>query len=156
MAVSQRPRHYRKKCVVLPYALFLSILASTPPGHFLPATLDVTIEGLRKRAGVIRACLIARAQAFPDCVGDPSSIRLTIPASGRLSFNAVPPGNYALTLFHDENANGKLDTILGIPREGFGFSRNPTVRFAAPKYDKVVIKIASGLNRITVRLQYLL
>lgn len=139
---------------MLPSALMLAILASKPPAA--PAILEVTIEGLRKHDGVIRACLIARAQAFPDCAADPSSIRLTTPASDRLSLSGVPPGNYALALFHDENVNGKLDTIFGIPKEGFGFSRNPAVRFGAPRYGKVVIRLGPGLNVIRVRLQYLL
>jgi uncharacterized protein (DUF2141 family) len=94
---------------------------------------------------------------FPNCGRDPHAILKTFDArSRRLMFTGVRPGNYALTLFHDANSNNKLDTVLGIPREGFGFSRNPVVRFSAPRYDQVNIELPAGLTRVEVRLQYLL
>lgn len=80
-----------------------------------------------------------------------------MPATVReLRFDGVETGQYALALFHDENANGRLDTILGIPREGFGFSRNPAVHFGAPKFDEASITITGPITRVRVRLQYLL
>ena len=115
------------------------------------------MTGLRNGRGVIQACLMHDRGKFPDCGRDPRAVRQTIKAgSAHLVFANVPPGDYALTLFHDENANNRLDTFLGIPKEGFGFSRNPVVRFGAPRYDKVNIELAPGLTRIRVRLQYLL
>jgi uncharacterized protein (DUF2141 family) len=40
-------------------------------------------------------------------------------------FPGVTPGTYAISVFHDENSNGKLDTnLLGIPREGVSASNN--------------------------------
>jgi len=39
-------------------------------------------------------------------------------------------GKYAVSVFHDENSNGKLDTnFLGIPREGVGASNNAKGHF---------------------------
>jgi uncharacterized protein (DUF2141 family) len=45
---------------------------------------------------------------------------------------------------------------VGIPREGFGFSRNPVVRFGPPQFDRVRVNFAGGITRLTVRMQYLL
>ena len=42
-----------------------------------------------------------------------------------IHIDGVAPGEYSLLVIHDENRNGKLDKALGMPREGFGFSRNP-------------------------------
>lgn len=121
------------------------------------ATLQVELDGLRNDRGLLQACLTHDAAHFPDCKSDPRAIKQTVPArSHQLLFSAVPIGNYGLALFHDENANGKLDTTLGIPREGFGFSRNPVVRFGAPRFEKVNIQLPPGLSRIHVRLQYML
>jgi len=135
------------------------------PFTFLPLMLaavqtsavEIDLDGLRNSKGVIQACLLRDRKRFPDCKADPQAIKLTVPASsGRLMFTDLEPGEYAIALFHDENANGKLDTLLGIPREGFGFSRNPVVRFGAPRYDQVSIEIAAGFTRIRVKVQYLL
>ena len=121
------------------------------------STLEVDLTGLRNSQGMIQACLMQDRARFPDCGADPRAIRQTVRiTSSRIIFENVPPGDYALTLFHDENENRRLDTVLGIPREGFGFSRNPVVRFGAPKYDKVNMRLGPGLTRVPVRLQYLL
>lgn len=50
-------------------------------------------------------------------------------------FKNVPEGIYAVTAFHDENNNDKLDTnIFGIPKEDYAVSNNAKNRFSAPKY----------------------
>lgn len=121
------------------------------------AMLEVDLDRVRSARGLIQACVMQDPANFPNCGADPHARRLVVKAgSPTLSFEGLAPGEYAVALFHDENSNGRLDTLLGIPREGFGFSRNPTVRFGAPRYDRVDIRLAPGLNRVRVRLQYLL
>ena len=45
-----------------------------------------------------------------------------------ITIENVPAGTYAVQAFHDENANGEVDrAMLGIPREGVGFSRNARI-----------------------------
>lgn len=40
-------------------------------------------------------------------------------------FENLEPGDYAVSVIHDRNNNGKLDTnTLGIPKEGFAFGNN--------------------------------
>ena len=121
------------------------------------STLEVDVDNLRNGKGVIQACLTRDRQHFPDCKSDPAALKRTVSSHApRLLFTGLPPGEYAVALFHDENANQRFDTMLGIPREGFGFSRNPVVRFGAPRFDKVSMQLAPGYTRIRVRLQYLL
>lgn len=51
----------------------------------------------------------------------------------------VPAGQYAVQAFHDENANGEVDRgMLGIPREGVGFSRNARIGLGPPKWRDAV------------------
>ncbi|QIL02108.1 DUF2141 domain-containing protein [Sphingomonas sinipercae] len=119
--------------------------------------LDVSIEGVRNQRGLIHACLTADEHFFPDCRKDPQALKRTAPATTRnLIFTGYPPGDYALTVVHDENGNQRLDTMLGIPKEGFGFSRNPVVRFGAPRFKQVDIKLELGFTRAAVRMQYIL
>ena len=130
----------------------LALLANTSP-----AELQVELTGLRNGRGLVHACLTQNPHHFPDCKKDPARIEQTVLASAqRLRFSGFPPGRYALSLIHDENSNRKLDTVVGMPREGFGFSRSPVVRFGPPKFDKVAIDLPTGLTRTSVRMQYLL
>jgi len=128
------------------------VVANAPP-----ASLEVDVTGLRDERGTIHACLTRAPSHFPNCKSDPAALTQTIPAGTRtLTFRAVQPGDYAIAIFHDANSNRKLDTFMGIPKEGFGFSRNPTIRFGAPRFDIVSIKIGPGFARTSVHLQYLL
>lgn len=45
-------------------------------------------------------------------------------------------GKYAVSLFLDENSNGKLDkNIFGYPKEAFGFSNNASGKFGPPTFN---------------------
>lgn len=103
------------------------------------------------------ACLTTRADRFPNCQDDANARHLTVPTghAGNLVFGDLPSGTYALALIHDENGNGKLDTMLGIPREGFGFSRNPAIRFGPPKFASARVSISTGPTEETVHVKYL-
>lgn len=143
----------------MPYSLIaLPLLMMATPA---PATaeLEVRVERLRSGKGVLHLCLTRSAAHFPDCSSDPQAVKRTVAAAAAgeaVRFTGIAPGAWALSVFHDENRNEKLDTLVGIPREGFGFSRNPTVRFGAPKFSSVRVDLGPGITRQTVRMQYLL
>lgn len=121
------------------------------------ASLTVHVANVRNRKGVVHACLTRDSRHFPDCRADPVAVRSTVPASAQtLVFPALPAGRYAVTLFHDENRNQRLDMLMGMPREGFGFSGNPRIRFGAPRFKDVTIAIPPGQTVQTIRMQYLL
>jgi uncharacterized protein (DUF2141 family) len=134
--------------------LFVPFLAGAePPG----SVLDVQLQHLRNGKGVVQACLTRHKSHFPDCRGDPAALKRTVAAGTKqLRFENLEPGTYAVTLFHDENANAQRDTVFGVPKEGFGFSRNPVVRFGAPRFDNVRIELAPGFTHAPVRMQYIL
>lgn len=47
----------------------------------------------------------------------------------------VPAGIYAISIYHDENDNDKLDmNFMGIPKEDTGCSNNAPARFGPPKW----------------------
>jgi uncharacterized protein (DUF2141 family) len=122
-----------------------------------PTELELRFDKVRNLKGVLHVCLTRNRAHFPDCGKDPQAVKRTIAsAAGQVRISDLAPGSYAVSLFHDENRNGKLDTFVGIPREGFGFSRNPVVRFGPPKFDQVQINVAPGLARHSIRMQYLI
>lgn len=49
--------------------------------------------------------------------------------------NDLPEGEYAVSLFHDENSDKTCNlNFLGIPKEAYGFSNNIKPKFSAPSY----------------------
>lgn len=121
-------------------------------------TVSVTVTGLRSARGRVMACLTAMPAAFPDCRKDPAARHAIVAADTapvELEFGAVAPGTYAVSLFHDENGNGKLDTMMAIPREGYGFSRDAKVRFGPPRFAAAAFDVGRGPVRQTIRMRYL-
>lgn len=141
-------------------ALILGAGLAGALGGAAPAASDVsaTVTGLRSSRGQVLACLTTRPDAFPDCEKDPEAHTLTVPAGERvtLDFGQVHPGRYAVSLVHDENGNGKLDTRLMIPREGFGFSRDAPVRMGPPKFDRAAFPVEDEAVQLEIRMRYIL
>ena len=141
----------------------LSLIVAVPtraqPQPLAPATTDLTIEisGLRDAKGVVRLCLTANPHDFPDCKGH-DAVSATVNASRtsiRYTFRAIPVGTYAIGAFHDANKNDKLDTMIGIPREGFAFSRNPAIKPRAPYFNEASFK-SNGSPLPALKMKYLL
>ena len=56
----------------------------------------------------------------------------------------LPPGEYALSIFHDVNDNGKLDAnFIGIPKEPVALSNNARPKFGPPKYKDAVFELGA-------------
>lgn len=134
-------------------AVSLATLSAAPA----PVFVEVSVEGQRSARGLLRACLTRDPAHFPDCEDDPAAISASVPAGDRtFRLGPVAQGAWALALFHDENGNGKLDTVLGVPREGFAFSRNPPLAFGPPKFERTRIVVGERDVAAPVRLRYLL
>jgi len=59
-----------------------------------------------------------------------------------VTFTNVTPGDYAISLYHDENSNKKLDTYLfGIPKEDYGTSNNARGVMGPPKWEDAVFTV---------------
>lgn len=120
------------------------------------AELEVDVSGLRSKQGLIRLCVTAVAARFPSCEGDARAVTRSVPAGQpAIRLGALPRGDWAVAVIHDANGNGKLDTMMGIPREGFGFSRNPPIGFGAPSFAAARFRL-DGDRVEGVRMRYLL
>ncbi|TXC63973.1 DUF2141 domain-containing protein [Sphingosinicella ginsenosidimutans] len=120
--------------------------------------LEVQIHGLRNMRGSIELCLTRSPAHFPDCTGSPGMVSRTVRAAdaGSVLFRGLPPGDYAVSVIHDENDDGRLNTFVGIPREGFGFSRNPRIRMGPPRFEECRIAVTGAAMREVIQIKYLL
>ena len=135
----------------------LGLLAALSVGAGEPASLDLSITGLRNLKGNVLICLTANAKAFPDCAKDAQARKAIVPAANaaKVHFADLTPGIYAIALVHDQNANGKMDVAFMIPREGYGFSRNAMGSFGPPKFAAAQFGIAPGENAQAVKVKYM-
>jgi uncharacterized protein (DUF2141 family) len=142
--------------VVLAALATSSVQAEAPVSR--GAELQVKLHGLRSARGLVHLCLTHSARRFLACKEDKSAVALTVPAAKAqaLDLGRVEPGTYALLIVHDENGNGKLDMVMGIPREGFGFSNNPAMRPRAPKWEEIRFAIPAAPLKQQVQMRYVL
>lgn len=142
-------------CAALTASLLISTFAAAQTSA---STTSVTIDftNLRNQRGMVRLCLNADAAHFPDCSGDPAAHTLSIPATQtRAIFSNIRPGTYAISLIHDENSNGRMDMRLFIPREGFGFSRNPAIGMGPPRFTSAAFSVGASPVSQPVRVRYM-
>ena len=63
----------------------------------------------------------------------------------------LKPGKYVFRYFHDENIDKELNTnLIGMPKEGFGFSNNAKGKFGPPKHEKTIFQIKSDTTLICI------
>lgn len=68
---------------------------------------------------------------------------MNIPCAG------LPTGMYAISMFHDENENGKLDVdAYGRPTEKFGFSNDAERVMGAPSYEKCCFELRKDTTMV--------
>jgi uncharacterized protein (DUF2141 family) len=152
------------KLALLRSLLTTSVIATagvviiSPVAQAVDTNLTVMVDGLRNKQGQICARLFAQSNGFPDLQDKAVAnqcIKATKIASG-FKFTNLAPGSYAVAIFHDANADGKLNTgLFGIPSEGLGCSRNPRGLVGPPKFQDAVIFVIGPNNEIKVQLNYL-
>lgn len=70
-----------------------------------------------------------------------------------LVYRNLSAGQYAVSVFHDENGNGKLDANpAGIPIERYGFSRDAHGTMGAPAFTDAVVDVQADTT-ITINLR---
>ena len=134
------------------------LIAASAPSIAQAADVEVQVQGLRNTRGMVRLCLTRNQAHFPDCNRDPAAVKHSVASAqaGSIRLTGLGEGTYALSVIHDENANGRLDRFTAIPREGFGFSRNPRIRMGPPSFEEVRFALGAGGSRQIVRMKYLL
>ncbi len=120
--------------------------------------IHVELTGFRNDKGRAWCALHSSAKDFPKNAGKTAVLRNVAIVSGHAGcdFADVPAGTYAVSVFHDENNNGKLDTnLLGIPREGVGASNDAKGHFGPPKFSNAAFRYSGGLLNLVIRITYL-
>jgi len=123
------------------------------------ATLTVHVTGARNAKGKIRAALFGGAEGFPN---DASRAIHTQAAdiepqtsSAQIVFTDLPAGVYAVSVFHDENMNQKLDkNFVGAPKEGYGASNNPKKKMGPPSFEETKFQLSGAEQSLEIKLIY--
>lgn len=115
-------------------------------------TIEVEIENISNEDGQL---LIGLYDAEGNWLKKRKMSALGQIANGKseVTFENVPTGTYAISLFHDENNNGKLDTnFLGIPKEDTGSSNNAPANFGPPEWEDAKFEVKGEKIKQSIKL----
>jgi uncharacterized protein (DUF2141 family) len=71
-----------------------------------------------------------------------------------IEISGLSDGQYAIAVYQDLNNNQKLDkTLVGIPKEPYAFSNNPTVKWNPPTFAASKFQLQEGDLPIEIRLR---
>lgn len=125
---------------------FLGVSLMLHPSALWAAELTVRLDNPPSR-GIVQFALFDSANAFGD-FRDPVRV-VKQPLDGRESYliQDIPPGEYALMVFFDENNNDRLDrNFIGIPKEPLGFSNRYQPK-GPPNYQRAAFILMDGESR---------
>ncbi len=96
--------------------------------------LTVAVSGLKNNTGIVKVGLYNSDATFLNTTY--KSVASEIKNNEvTVTFENLPAGEYAITTYHDENNNGKLDkNVMGIPSEDYAASNNAKGFMGPPAY----------------------
>lgn len=112
------------------------------------ADLTVNVSEIEQGKGHVLVAVYADEKSYNSGKASFSNTVKAINNQETILFKNIPEGDYAIKMYQDENDNNELDfNMIGIPKEGYGFSNN-VGQFGAPEYveAKFTIKDNTAIN----------
>jgi uncharacterized protein (DUF2141 family) len=136
------------------FSIAAALLALAMPVAASAGPVRVELSGLRA-GGTLYVQLQTRAQYMGADRAAGQVVRA--PAAGALSVDLgeVPPGQYALTVWHDDNGNSRFDVDprTGRPADGIAMLHAETLR-AQPTFDQISFAVPAEGIALPLALHY--
>lgn len=133
----------------------LILLMPLMAGAFTSATaqsgkLIITFTNIKKK-GEIHVALWENEGSFLGKTPFQGVIKEVNGTKVVVTFDHVPFGTYAASVFIDTNANRKMDTnFMGVPKEPYAFSNNASGTFGPPKYSEASFAVDKNPTQIEI------
>jgi uncharacterized protein (DUF2141 family) len=139
--------------------LFLSSFAifNAPAGEQMnTGSVVVQVENCQSGRGEIMIALYASKEDFPVSGKELKGaiIRASTTQTETAVFDRLPPGTYAVGVYHDINGNGVMDRrTFGIPTEPYGFSNNPVIKWKAPTFNDAAFQLGANEKKVSITIK---
>jgi len=136
--------------------ILITIFASLFTGKvFSQGAIEVTVTNIKDAKGNIRVGLFNSEGDFLEKVVDGKVVKST-GTEVTVVFENLKPGEYAVSVIHDENENGELDkNFIGIPKEGFGFGNNAMGSFGPPGFKDAKVRVDNAKVKQVISIRYM-
>jgi uncharacterized protein (DUF2141 family) len=133
--------------------LLTFLISGFPMLTVMSQSLSVVVTNVKSSSGYVRVAVYSNEDDFMKrhvVTGEVRAVKgqVTIVLSG------LRDGRYALSIMHDSNNNGELDTnFFGIPTEGFAFSNDAMGLMGPPGFGESAFSVR-GTTVHTVKLRH--
>jgi uncharacterized protein (DUF2141 family) len=132
--------------VILTLVFILTSIFLTHAQEKETHTITVTISGMKSDKGAVFVALYNSKKDFLKKNFKGSIMKVT-DKKATVIFENIENGIYAVSVFHDENDNKKLDTkIFGIPKEPIGTSNGATGFMGPPKFKDAKFNVTTSVT----------
>ena len=128
--------------MLCPFALVLAVGAATAASAQSAGRLSVAVDGVRNERGSVRCGLYSSPDGFRDPGAKCAARWRTSRMDGRPACSTeFRPGTYAVAVFHAEHNEAQIETgLFGKPKQGYGFSNNPSSMFGPPNFSSAAFE----------------
>jgi uncharacterized protein (DUF2141 family) len=117
------------------------------------ADLSVQVGTIKTQQGQVWVSVFKSADTYLKASIQRTAVKADA-AELRIAFKDLEPGDYAVTVHHDVNDNGKMDrNFIGMPSEPYGFSNNAMGSMGPPSFDQAKVKVPAEGRSIQIKLK---
>jgi uncharacterized protein (DUF2141 family) len=137
------------------FSLFLFLVVSTGYSQSTQnGKIIVEINNIENKGGVMIVGAFKETDKFLKVPSSGKEAAIKDESAITLEFENIPYGTYAISIFHDLNENGELDSkIIGIPKEPIGFSNDYFPKFGPPKFKNAAFVLNQEEVKMTINLR---
>jgi uncharacterized protein (DUF2141 family) len=149
-------RHFQRIilfCLLLGAPLAFGVNALSSEGASL---LRVEITGEAGLSGTVRVALFREEANWLEATPFRGAAQKVDALPALIYFDNLPEGDYAISVFLDENHNEDLDLgLFNIPQEPYGFSNNARNRFGPADFHEAKFTVGSGMTQQVIAVKKL-
>lgn len=133
--------HYIQRSMKPFFTIFLLLVYTM--SYTQKSTLTIHVTNCKNNQGKVMVAIFNSPETFlkKPMFGKVSEIKGN---AAKVVFENLPEGVYAISAYHDENDNQKLDTgWFGIPKERYGCSNDAKGNMGPPKYEDAKFQLSN-------------
>lgn len=130
--------------LIIPFAILSSAMT-----YAQSCQLKVKITGIEKKEGDLIVAIFNSEEDFLK--KDFKSLNEAVNNRDKVEvcFNSIPSGKYSVSVIHDIDRNGKLNSsVFGPPTEPYGFSNNIKGVFGPPSFEDTSFELKKDQEKI--------
>ncbi|NRB08472.1 MAG: DUF2141 domain-containing protein [Richelia sp.] len=149
----------RLQVAILAITALGNLVFSSSTQAYENTNLSIKIDGIKNLKGQVCFSIFSSSRGFP--ANEKNAIKSgcvkAVDKTVKANLGELKPGSYAVAVIHDINGDGALNSnLLGIPKEGIGFSRNPKIVTGPPKFGDSAVIVVGPNTDLDIQLQYFL